>query len=214
MTCPVQTSCHFGPLLVSFDARALVPRAWTLRQSEWAAELCERAPVGPILELCAGVGHIGLAAAVLAGRNLVQVEVDPVAAEFARLNAGRAGWSDRVDLRRAPLLDALTAGERFPVIIADPPYLRSAQVASWPDDPPLAIDGGVDGLNLVRVCLELAALHLEDEGQLLLQLAGPGQDHQVQVELNSHPHWNLAHRAVDVVDEERVITLIVKRARR
>ena len=74
-------------------------RAWTLLQSEWAAALAAQAEPGPMLELCAGAGHIGLAAAVLAGRDLVQVEADEVAAGYAVRNAARAGWAARTQVR-------------------------------------------------------------------------------------------------------------------
>jgi release factor glutamine methyltransferase len=132
----------FGPVRVRSDARVLAPRSWTLLQSKWAAELAEAAPPGPVAELCAGVGAIGLAAAVLTGRNLVQVEVDPVAAAYARTNAAAAGLAERVDVRQRPLEHALRPGEHFPLILADPPYLRSEDVERWPADPATAIDGG------------------------------------------------------------------------
>src|SRR4051794_32540122 len=64
---PPIRSCAFGPIMVDYDARVLTPRDWTLGQSEWAAELARGFDVaGRMLELCAGAGHIGLAAAVLA----------------------------------------------------------------------------------------------------------------------------------------------------
>ena len=101
-TTPSRQTIRFGPIDVDFDARILVPRPWTLAQSEWAAELAGGSG-GPILELCAGAGHIGLAAAVLADRDLVQVDRDPVAVEYAAFNARRAGWAARVEIRRASL---------------------------------------------------------------------------------------------------------------
>ncbi|MBI2244007.1 MAG: methyltransferase, partial [Nocardioides sp.] len=52
----------FGPLRITFDGRVLRPRPWTAAQSEWAAEILADAPAGPVLELCAGAGQIGLLA--------------------------------------------------------------------------------------------------------------------------------------------------------
>lgn len=201
-------SCAFGPLLIDYDARVLTPRPWTLQQSQWAAEVAAVAGPGPILELCAGAGHIGLAAAVLAGRDLVQVEVDPVAAGYARSNAARAGWAERVEIRTVDLGQAIRAGEEFPVVIADPPYLRSADISRWPEDPPTAIDGGADGLDVLAACLRLTAAHLSSAGQLLLQVAGPPQDRQVTDLLARTPAWRLARRAARVIDEDRAIVLI------
>lgn len=201
--------CRFGPLLIEYDARVLQPRPWTLEQSNWAAELAAAVGPGPILELCAGAGHIGLAAAVLADRDLVQVEADEVAAGYARANAARAGRAERTDVRVAPMARALHPTERFPLVIADPPYLPSAQVPEWPDDPVAAIDGGADGLALISQCLAVAAAHLTPDGRLLLQVAGPGQADAVAGRL---PGFGLAGVRVRVVDDRRAIVLI-ERAR-
>jgi release factor glutamine methyltransferase len=201
-------SCRFGPLLVKFDERVLTPRAWTFQQSEWATELAAGAEPGPILELCAGAGHIGLAAAVLADRDLVQVEADPVAASYARSNAARAGWSARVEVRNVRLEEALQPQERFGLIIADPPYLASADIDRWPEDPPMAIDGGTDGLDLVRACLQLAARHLTQSGRLLLQIAGPSQAQHITGLLAATPGWELSCGQPRVIDDERAILLV------
>jgi SAM-dependent methyltransferase len=99
--------------------RCLTPRQWTLAQSAWAAELATDAPAGPILELCCGAGQIGLAAAQLSGRALVQIDRDPRACAWARRNAERNGIAS--DIRNAPLGDALRDDERFAVVIADRP---------------------------------------------------------------------------------------------
>lgn len=197
---------RFGPLVVEFDDRVLRPRDWTLLQVEWAVELARTAPRGPILELCAGAGHIGLAAAVLSGRDLVQVERDPVAAGFALRNAARAGHGGRTDVRVGPMRDALTGAEQFPLIVADPPYLPSAQIGAWPDDPVDAIDGGSDGLALVRECLHIAAQQLLPDGQLLLQLAGPRQAARAVAELPP----GLIAGEVRAVDEHRAVLHVAR----
>ncbi|MGN6608736.1 MAG: methyltransferase [Jatrophihabitans sp.] len=171
---PART-CRFGPLDIEWDARVLEPRPWTLLQSEWAAELARTMPAGPLLELCAGAGHIGLAAAVLADRDLVQVEADPTAGGYAAVNAAAAGWASRTELRVARLETALHPDERFPLVIADPPYLPTDEITRWPDDPVTAIDGGPDGLAVIDLCLAAAADHLLPGGVLLLQVAGARQ---------------------------------------
>ena len=204
MTPEVQR-CRFGPLVIAYDGRVLVPRAWTLEQSRWAADLAAHSRPGPLLELCAGVGHIGLAAAVLADRDLVQVEVDPVAAGFAVANADRAGRGDRVQVRVAPLEVAVRPDERFCVVIADPPYVPSADVGRFPEDPLLAIDGGEDGLAVVRACLSVAGRHLDAGGALVLQVAGPGQADEVAALVTGTA---LRPEGTRVVDDERAVMLL------
>lgn len=206
---PIQL-CRFGPLDVEYDQRVLVPRPWSLVQSEWAAELADGGSVETMLELFAGAGHIGLAAAVLADVDLVQVERDPVAAGFARRNAARAGRTERVDVRVGSITDALRPNESFQLILADPPYLPSAEVCSWPDDPVCAIDGGPDGLHLVRLCLDVVQRHLGSAGCVLLQVAGPSQAEQVRQLLAAAPNPALAVVDERIVDDRRAVALLAR----
>src|SRR5436305_11347307 len=154
----------FGVLEVAFDGHVLRPRPWTAMQSHWAADVARVASPGPILELCCGAGHIGLLAAVLSGRRLVQVDSDPSACRLARVNAERAGVHDRVDIRCDDIASALRSIEQFPLIIADPPYVPSAEVATFPDDPPSAIDGGQTGLDVIARCLDAMRGNLLEDG--------------------------------------------------
>lgn len=166
------STVDFGGLTIEYDDRVLEPRAWTEAQSRWAAELTREAPPGAVLELCAGAGHIGLLTAALTGRDLVCVDASPVACEFLRRNADRAGLP--VEVREGRMDEVIRDGERFPVVVADPPWVRRADVGRYPEDPVLAIDGGADGLELVRGCLEVFARHLVPGGTALLQV-GPDQ---------------------------------------
>jgi len=197
-------------VLVDHDPRVLAPRPWTLLQSRWAADLAASTPPGRLLELCAGAGHIGLAAAVLADRDLLQVEADPVAAGYARANAARAGWADRTEIRVDRLQTALAPAERFGLMLADPPYLPTAAVARWPEDPVTAIDGGPDGLDLVGACLVVAAAHLRPGGRMLLQVAGPSQADEVARRLAAAPDGLLAAGERRVVDDQRAVLLVTR----
>lgn len=160
----------FAGLQIAHDERVLRPRPWTEMQSRWAAELCEGVGPGPLLELCAGAGHIGLAAAELSGRALVCVDVEPASAELTLRNARAAGLADRVETRSVDLTEAVRDDEVFALVIADPPWVSTDRITRYPEDPTLAIDGGVDGLDVARSCVDAAAGHLPSAGSLLLQL--------------------------------------------
>jgi release factor glutamine methyltransferase len=166
----------FEGLRIEYDARVLEPRPWTAAQSHWAAELIREAPPGRVLEVCAGAGHIGLLAATLARRSLlgplVCVDADPVACDYLRRNAARAGVD--VEVREGRMDAVLASHEEFVVIVADPPWVPSAEVQQFPEDPVTAIDGGTDGLDLVRSCLDVIDRHLARGGAALLQV-GPGE---------------------------------------
>lgn len=167
---PRVETMRFGSLRITFDERVLRPRPWTEAQSEWAAELLRHAPAGDVLELCTGAGHIGLLAIVDSDRRLIAVDANPVAVEHARANAADAGLADRVEVRLGRLEEVVASRERFAVVVADPPWVTSAGVADLPEDPESAIDGGHDGLDVARLCVEVVEAHLAVGGAALLQL--------------------------------------------
>ncbi len=175
-------SVSFGPLTIVYDDRVLTPRPWTVLQADWARELLEDAPPGPVLELCSGAGQIGLLAVHGTGRRLVCVDVDPVACGYAVVNARATGRGDLVEVRELPL-GGLPPEEVYPVIVADPPWVRTDQVGCFPADPVLAIDGGHDGLQLARECVAAIDRHLHAGGSALLQLGSVEEARQLRDEL-------------------------------
>ena len=171
----------------------LRPRSWTENQSLWAAELLPSLPAGTVLELCSGAGQIGLLAVAGSGRRLVCVDMNPVAAEYIAANAVAAGLRNRVEIRLGRIDDALAPRERFPLIIADPPWVPRSETQRFPEDPLLAIDGGDDGMGVVRECLAAIESHLGSGGVALLQL---GPDDQVEA-VTRHARGDQAGRRRD-----------------
>ena len=138
------------------------------------------APPGPVLELCCGAAQIGLLAVRGNDRPLICVDADPVAVSFARQNARSNGLESRVEVREGTFTQALSPGELFPVIIADPPWVPTAEIARFPDDPRSAIDGGADGLGTARSCIAAVASHLPPGGVALVQLGSVQQAHSLR----------------------------------
>jgi release factor glutamine methyltransferase len=174
-------SIEFGPLTITFDDRVLRPRPWTAAQSAWAADLVQTYSPGPrILELCSGAGHIGLLALSLVSErhpaaSLVAVDLNPAACAYTLMNATAAGLEDQIDVRQATIDEALYTFETFDLVIADPPWVPSADIGQYPDDPELAIDGGDDGLAVTWPCVQAARMHLAVGGAMVLQLGTSAQ---------------------------------------
>ena len=189
---------HFGPVEIAFDDTVLRPRPWTLAQSEWAAELVGG---GDLLELGSGAGHIGLAAAALSGSRLVQVDRDLAACRWSAYNAAANGLAHRVEQRCGAATDVLRPGERFTVVIADPPYVPSADVALYPEDPLGAIDGGPDGMEGVRAFLHGLDDHVAPGGSVVLQVRGVAQAERL-----SDPHFSVVE--VRAYGELRALVLL------
>jgi release factor glutamine methyltransferase len=148
--------------------RVILPGVFRPRSDTWllARAACE-APVargGDILELCAGPGLAGIAAARCHAATLTTVDVSRRAALNVRLNAALNGVQG-VRALRGDLFGAVGA-QRFDLILANPPYV--------PGPPPpargtaRATDAGADGRAVLdRICAE-AAQHLMPGGVLLV----------------------------------------------
>ena len=206
---PADQVVRFGSLDIAYDDSVLTPRTWTEAQSLWAAELARSAPEGRILELCSGAGHIGLLAVLLSARPLVCVDASSVACDYARANAAAAGIADRVEVREGRLEEAVRDDERFPVVIADPPWVPAAETGRFPEDPLTAIDGGGDGLDVARAVLAVIDRHLAPGGSAVLQL---GTTAQVDV-LKAEPCLAEGRlTVVEVREEERGVLARLDRA--
>jgi release factor glutamine methyltransferase len=170
---------EFYGLVFRVDKRVLVPRPDT--ETLVDAALGRSAHVSMAmrqLDLCTGSGCVAIAMA--RQRPTAQVwasDVSPDALAVARENALRLG-AYNVAFVEADLFGAF-AGKRFDVITANPPYIPTAEVATlMPDvrdhEPKLALDGGEDGLDLVRRIVEGAPEHLEEGGVLAMEI-GAGE---------------------------------------
>lgn len=211
--CWVAESMAFGQLIVRFDDQVLRPRPWTVAQSAWAAEVFDDVPDGALLELCAGVGQIGLLLASLVSRDIVLVDADENACTYARANAAAAGLSRRVDVRNGPMREVLAPEERFALVLADPPWVRSGDVTRFPLDPLMAIDGGYDGLELARTCVDLIGLHLQDRGVAILQLGDADQVEGMRSYLHSRPQLGLCvHEVRTTPADNGVLVRLARRA--
>ena len=182
---PASQVVRFGDLEIAYDERVLSPRVWTTAQARWMSEVLHRLPEGPVLELCSGAGHIGLLTAAYTGRDLVLVDASEAACELAERNIAANPVSGALQVRLARLDEALDAHERFVGILADPPWVPSDRTPVFPDDPLTAIDGGADGLDLARVCLDVIARHLASPGAAILQLGSVSQAERLLQDLAS-----------------------------
>jgi methylase of polypeptide subunit release factors len=159
-----------GRLEIGWDPRILEPRPWTAEQSRWAARLLTTLPDGPVLELCSGAGHIGLLAVAGTRRELVCVDRDPVATAYAADNAARNGLAHQVVARTATIEQVADEPTGYALVLADPPWVPSAGIGRFPDDPPGAIDGGPEGTDLAVACVRTASRVLLPGGALVLQV--------------------------------------------
>ncbi|EFK99418.1 protein-(glutamine-N5) methyltransferase, release factor-specific, partial [Streptomyces sp. SPB78] len=127
-----------------------------------------------LLDLCCGSGALGLALRTALGprATLHAADVDPGALRWARRNLAPVGAHVHEGDLYAPLPAALRG--RVDVLTANVPYVPSEEVRLLPaearaHEPLVALDGGTDGLDLVRRVAEEAATWLAPGGRLLVE---------------------------------------------
>lgn len=135
--------------------------------------------VGRVLDLCTGSGCLAiLAARVFPNAEVDAVELSPQAVEVARGNIADSGFADRINLFQGDLF-APVAKERYDLIITNPPYVDAEAMDELPPEfrhePAMALDGGEDGLDIVRRILAETPRHLNPGGGLLCEI-GRGRD--------------------------------------
>lgn len=209
-TAAVGPEVRFGGLRVPVRPHVLVPRPWTLSQSEWAVELDWARP-GPVFELFAGSGHIGLEVTRRTGRPAVLVDASADACATAGLTAHRNGLAALVEIRCRQAEAAIAPHDRPGMILADPPYVPRQQVDRFPDDPRPTIDGGPDGLEVTRRTLRAIAGHVGPEVPFLLQLRGRRQVEMLASWLGGHRDIGLAVTEVRSYGPDRAIARLSSR---
>jgi release factor glutamine methyltransferase len=200
---------EFWSLPLAVDARVLVPRRDTETLVELVLDQVDRAAALHIADIGTGSGAIALALArELPAAQVVATDRSAEALAVARANAERLGLAGRVELRAGDLYAALAAGERFDVLVSNPPYIPSGAVdqlaAEVRREPRAALDGGPDGLAVLRRLVADAARHLVSPGGLLALEHGFDQGAAVRALIDETGAYQPAATRSDLAGQPRV----------
>jgi release factor glutamine methyltransferase len=162
---------EFDGVRVAVDPGVFVPRQRTVHLVELAAAALPEG--GVVVDLCCGSGALGLALATRrTGTTLHAADIDPVAVACARRNIAPVGGVAAVGDLDAPLPGELRG--RVDVLVANVPYVPTDAIASMPvesrdHEPRGTVDGGADGLDVVRRLAVLAPRWLAPTGQVFVE---------------------------------------------
>jgi len=198
----------FGRLRLAVGPGVFVPRPETEGLADRAATRLRDRPEPRIaVDLCTGSGAIAcFLAAEVPGARVLATELDPGALAWARPNAERHGVELLAGDLDAPLPPELAG--RVDVLCANVPYVPSGAIATMPRDvrdhePRLALDGGPDGLDVLRRLAARAGHWLAPGGRLFCEI---GED-QAEAAVALLGAAGLAEVAVhpDLVGRDRIV---------
>jgi len=165
---------EFCGLRIAVDPGVFVPRRRTaLLVHEAVALLAGRAAPPTVVDLCCGSGAVAAAVAAAVGPvTLHATDVDPAAVRCARRNLAAAGGHVHQGDLDAPLPAGLRG--RVDVLVANVPYVPTAELPLMPPEardhePRAALDGGRDGLDVLRRVAAAAPGWLAPGGHLLIE---------------------------------------------
>ena len=202
---------EFFGLPIFVDSRVLVPRPDTEFLVQVALQRTRpRDMYGALLDLCTGSGCVGLAFAKHRPTWKVALsDISNQALEVAETNAVRLGVVRNLEFLLGDLFGPLDDGRRFDLITANPPYIPAAELASLASDirdfePRQALDGGADGLDLVRRIVDEAPRWLVTGGVLACEI-GHDQANRV-AQLFEERGFADIDRRLDYGGHERVVS--------
>ena len=175
-------STSFCGYEIAVSRHVLVPRPETEMLVELGLEFLSAPNPRPsaCLDFCTGSGCIAIAlAAKCPGAGIVATDISPEALAMARENSRRNQVVDRIEFLAGDGFAALAAGREFDLIVSNPPYIPSAEIATLePEvrdfDPRIALDGGADGLEFYRLIASQAGPFLRRGGKIMVEF-GDGQ---------------------------------------
>ena len=191
------------------SSAVLIPRPETETLAELALDFLQPFPSPIVFDLGTGSGCIGITLAKrFPGVKIIASDVSESALNLAKLNAETLDALSQVEFRVADGLAALAKGEQVDLIVSNPPYIPSGEIADLqPEvrhyDPHLALDGGEDGLQFHRLLAADGQYRLKPGGQLMAEF-GDGQESAIEG-LFAQADWPSVKITNDLTGRPRIV---------
>lgn len=191
------------------DRRALIPRPETETLVETVLGLREvwDKPCPVVADIGTGAGIIAITLALEQPRAAISaIDFSRDALSLAAENAALLGVTDRIAFIESDMLAAF-GPQTLDLVVSNPPYVRSADMASLPPlirlhEPLSALDGGPDGLGKIRELIRQSRLALRPGGWIAIEI-GLGQ-HENTAELMARAGFGVVKFVPDLAGISRV----------
>tara|TARA_Y100001934_G_scaffold27208_1_gene29746 strand:+ start:1691 stop:2542 length:852 start_codon:yes stop_codon:yes gene_type:complete len=188
---------------------ALIPRPETESLVEHAIQFVKHHPSSIVLDLGTGSGCIAIALAKFCpGTKILASDLHGPALKLAKQNAMRLNALRQITFCQADGMAALAKNESVDLIVSNPPYIPTSEISTLqPEvrkhDPPIALDGGADGLYFYRQLAIEGFPRLKKKGQLIAEF-GDGQATAV-TEVFRQVAWANVEIKNDLVGRKRIV---------
>ena len=171
---------EFYGLEFEVSPAVLIPRPETELLVELGIRALADARVPEFCEVGVGSGCISIALLVNVHKaKAVGLEISDDAIAVAKRNAAKLAVGRRFDIRGSDVFSALDDGEKFDLLVSNPPYIPASDIPGLDADvrefePHLALTDGGDGLSIIRRLVGDAPCYLKPRGRLMFEI-GMGQ---------------------------------------
>lgn len=184
----------------------LTPRPDTEILVETAINIIENNNLKTAVDMCTGTGCIAITLKKeCENLNIIATDISPIAERVFTKNNNKL-LDGKINFIHSNLFENIK-DRRFDIIVTNPPYLTKKETDDRVDsgwkEPSLALDGGNDGLDLIRIIIKDATTALNPGGWLLIEAASLQMD-DMKTEMFNHGYTEISIYK-DIADMDRII---------
>lgn len=191
------------------NENVLIPQPDTEILVEEVIDIAKRGNKKKILDLCTGSGAIGISIAKSINEcEIILSDISKDALEVAKENCINHKVEDRVNIIQSDLFENIDEDAKFDIIVSNPPYIKTDVIKTLDkevqNEPILALDGGIDGLDVYKRIINEAYKFLNDDGYLCLEI-GYDQKNEVIELIEQTGEYKDIYSKKDLAGNDRVV---------
>lgn len=164
-----------------------------------------------VLDIGVGSGVISVSvAAEIVDAAVVALDISKEAIEVAQRNAEDLKVSDRIEFRQSDLFESLKQGEKFDLILSNPPYIAEPDYAGLMKevlaDPKISLVAGAEGMDIIKELIGHAPDYLADGGRIMFEI-GYDQSEKVAALTETDERYTSIEIIKDLSDIDRIVIL-------
>lgn len=157
------------------DENVLIPQPDTEILVEEVLNLIGKQESLSVLDMCTGSGAIAVSIAKNTNNcKVYAVDISNTALEVAKKNAIKNGVDEKIEFINSNMFEKLDINKKFDIIVSNPPYIETDTIKQLEiqvqNEPKIALDGGLDGLDFYRNILANSKKYLKENGTIAMEI--------------------------------------------